>query len=95
MSNKSLVARPDVPREGAWSSESEEAHGLGLAIERQLPHGTIVRGEPDQLTDLEARDFLVKPSRYGESVSPRRADLLLPVPRRQARERGGQRDPLR
>jgi len=61
MSHKALITRRDAPRtEAEAAAESAEAENLGLTVEQNLPHGTLVSGEEKKFTALEKQGFRVK-----------------------------------
>lgn len=61
MSDKALITRRGgLHTEAARATDSIEAEGLGLKVEEQLPHATLVSGTEAQYAALEAQGFRVK-----------------------------------
>ncbi len=62
MTTKAMITRRGGAsrNESLAASEGLAAESLGLTVEQQLPHATLVSGEDQQLAALEAQGFRVK-----------------------------------
>ena len=60
MAQKAVISRPGIRGLEAFNVESLEAKAAGLIVERQLSHGTLVRGQEKKLAELEKHGYRVK-----------------------------------
>lgn len=61
MTTKAIITRRGIPRsDDVAATESADAKDLGLTVEQNLPHGTLIRGDEKQYAALEAQGYRVK-----------------------------------
>ena len=83
MSHKAVISRRGGARtRDTFALETSEASSVGLAVERELPQGTLVQGQEDQYRALESRGYRVKvlPDTNILAIGKYRIDTEAPPP---------------